>query len=101
MRTIKVTLFALLAAAVITTAFGAGFLAGPAAGAGASAPLLISDASGRSSRAASDGVPEQFRAMKWVWERDLRGLHRRREAEAKLFETGLAAVSATKAKVVP
>jgi hypothetical protein len=50
---------------------------------------------------AYDGVPEQFRAMKWVWERDLRGLHRRREAEARLFEAGLATVAAAKAKKVP
>jgi GH24 family phage-related lysozyme (muramidase) len=36
-------------------------------------------------------VPDQLRAMKWVWDRDqkLEGLRKRREFEAHLFEVGL------------
>lgn len=36
-----------------------------------------------------DAVPDQIRAMKWIWARDLKMLHERREAEAALFEKGL------------
>lgn len=34
-------------------------------------------------------IPEQFRAMKWIWARDEGGLPRRREEEAVLFESGI------------
>ena len=39
-------------------------------------------------------VPEQFRAMAWIWDRNLKGLPQRRADEAKLFEKGLAEMAA-------
>ncbi len=42
-------------------------------------------------------VPFEFRAMKALWPASMSGLHKRRDAEAKLFEQGLAEMEKAKA----
>ena len=43
-----------------------------------------------------DKIPEQFRSMKRLWPASRVGLHKRRDAEAALFQTGLLKAASSK-----
>src|SRR5438093_910596 len=61
-RAARITLFSLLAAAVIATSFGVGYMVSP--GGGFAPPLLASESRGR---AVPGGAPEQFKLLDEVW----------------------------------
>ncbi len=60
-RAARITLFLLLAAAVIATSFGVGYMVSP--GGGFAPPLLASE----SRHAVPGGAPEQFKLLDEVW----------------------------------
>ena len=62
-RAAKITLFSLLAAAVIATSFGIGYMVSP--GGGFAPPLLASEA--RAARGVPSGAPDQFKLLDEVW----------------------------------
>lgn len=69
LRALKITLFALLAATVIATSFGAGYIVAPT-GMVAAPPILGSVSTDRSQggRSVPANAPEQFRLLDEVWE---------------------------------
>lgn len=67
LRALKITIFALLAATVIATSFGAGYIMAPT-GMVPAPPILAGTSGGSGGRNVPANAPEQFRLLDEVWE---------------------------------